>query len=140
MSDSTFLTRRRAMQLIAALGTMGGRSSYLGSAAETRAFFDKGSFNGLQVDFRALERFVMLFRESGDVSTSQSVLEAEVFGPNLDRSTREMSGEELKTFLQNKIAADFLQKRTIKLDGWILSQTEVRIWLIYFLLHSSEAE
>ena len=140
MSDSTFLTRRRAMQLIAALGVMGGRFSYLGSAAETSAFFDKGSFNGLQVDFRALERFVMLFRESGDISTSQSVLEAEVFGPNLDRSTREMSGEELKTFLQNKIAADFLQKRTIKLDGWILSQTEVRIWLIYFLLHSSEAE
>ena len=139
MSDSTFLTRRRAIQLITALGVTGGQFSYLGSAAEAGAFLDRRSFNGLQVDFPVLERFVMLFRESGDVSTSQSVLETEVFGPNLNRSTREMSGEELKTFLQNKIAADFAQKRTVKLDGWIVSLTEARIWLIYFLLHSPEA-
>ena len=140
MSDSTFLTRRRAMQLITALGVTGGQFSYLRSATEAGAFLDQGSFNGLQVDFHVLDRFVMLFRESGDVSTSQSVLEAEVFGPNPGRSTREMSGEELKTFLQNKIAADFVQKRSIKLDGWIVSQTEARIWLIYFLLHGSEVE
>ncbi len=134
MNGSRGVNRRQLLQLLASVGiTASVLGGYALAASSKKVVLDRSFFQNLEIDLEKLERYVALFDESTDGSLNQEDLEAEIFGRSLSR----LGTAEMKRLLKSRIASDFTQGQTVRLDGWVLSRTEVQVWAVYLLLFES---
>jgi len=130
MNEIARFSRRRALALITGFGVSGFSLNLSADDKQTVLLLDKGFFADLRMNTRHVDRLVRPLIESGTMPASRATLEAEVLGRT------KLRPDQLKSHLKDKIADDFTEGRSLRVDGWVLSQTEVRLLVLYWLVHT----
>jgi hypothetical protein len=126
---SFYLNRRQLISIIAV--TLSGFIPGVQAGVKTRPvqLFRKFNINNIH-----LAKYAELYLSKHPEENNRKSLESLIFNSSSFYNIREM-----KKFLRVKIANDFRIDKVVNLDGWILSETEVRLWcLLYVALSESK--
>lgn len=120
------LNRRQLLTIIAA--TLSGFHPDLWAAYK---ILTVDLFENFNIDMKSLSVYANLYLDKHPDENNRKNLEKLIFESNRFTNTRNM-----KKYLNLRIKSDFRNGRTVNLDGWILSETEVRLWCILYVLLS----
>ena len=117
------LTRRELLAVAAALSL--GAPLLRATPAGAR----DALFGGVPFDDEALARCASLYFTQRPAERDRAFLEARVLGLASDGAGRRALGQAIRA----RVEEDFGEDRLVTLDGWTLSETEVRLFCLAWL-------
>lgn len=127
------ITRRRMLWFLAALGGAAGLARIarifplnVRSSGSLEAVFDRPDSAR-----RIGEAYLRLHPQEADAASLRSSLAAQKDGAA--GPLEAMGAGELASWMRNRRRGDFRDRRTVAVDGWILSITEARLCALLFL-------